>query len=110
MAQKPSKWVSITAGDFQATLDNLKGLVMENRAEPQKDIEQIVSQIKKTVGEAVGRAGNLGLQKLHEVLTVLDIAADLFDEDGLKNVAVDLRALHKELASIKARVEAKNDA
>jgi hypothetical protein len=107
MAQKLSKWVSITAGDFQATLDNLKGLVMENRAEPQKDIEQVVSQIRKTVGEAVGRAGNLGLQKLHEVLTVLEIAADLFIEDGLKDDAADLMALHTELKAIKERLEAK---
>lgn len=99
------KWVSLTAGDFQSTLDNLKGLVAESQ-EPPKDIERVVSQIKATVREALGRAGSVGLQRLHEVLTILEIAAGLFDEDGLSDVAVDLMALHKELATIKERVGA----
>lgn len=106
MAQKPSKWVSITAGDFQTTLDNLKGLVMENRAEPQKDIEQVVSQIKKTVQEAHGRETYVGLQRFHEAITILDTTADHFEADGLKADAADVRALRQQLIAVKERMEA----
>lgn len=108
MAQK-QRWVSLTAASFQATLDNLKGLVMEDR-NPPKDMAKVVGEIKKTVKEALGREAFVGLQRLAEVLTVLDIAADHFEADGLADDAADLRALHKELKSVKARLEAKNDA
>lgn len=103
MAQKQN-WVSLTGGDFRATLDNLKGLVTESR-EPQKDIEQVVGEIKKTVQEAHGRETYVGLQRFHEALTILDTVADHFEADGLKADAADVRALRQQLIAVKERME-----
>lgn len=73
----------------------------------QKDIEQVVREIKKTVLEAHGRETYVGLQRLHEAITILDTTADHFEADGLKADAADIRALRQQLIDIKKRMEAK---
>jgi hypothetical protein len=84
------KWSS---ADFQAVLQNLKSVVSES--------------VKQ---EATGRDTFLGMQKLGDALTLLEIAADHFEADGNKDDAASIRAAYDQLKVIKDGFQQQFDA
>jgi hypothetical protein len=86
------KWSS---ADFQEVLQNLKSAVSES------------APVKQ---EVLGQETFLGMQKLHEALTNLEIAADHFEADGNKDDAASIRAAYDQLKVIKDGFQQQFDA
>lgn len=103
---KSNKWVSVGSADFKIALDGLKTLVTEQK-EPARNVEQVVSAIKKTVREAIGPNGKKALGLLEQGMKLILEAQSGLRGDGLADEADDLGALLKELDSVSSRLHKK---